>query len=473
MTPRTLVASAVLALIATAAAPAWTPAAPAQQQAPQPGGARVLTLEDVERMALQNHPRLRAPAADVEIARAQRERARHSRWLPELRLRNVWGPINRLRATELTGGGLPLSPDSTAAGLEDLRWFTDVDLSMTQPIYTFGKLDGLVEAAGHRVEAERASLASERSRVREQARELFWGLLLGRELLDVAADVQDRVAEADTTLQERFEDPEGGVTQNDMFKFRIFEYEVDKRHRRARDSVRLGRAALRAITGMPKGARFRLAPEALEPLQVELKPLSAYLATALESRPELRRLREGIKARTSLAESKEADLWPQAFLNAGFQWNVAPSRFDPENPFLSSDTNFFRPRILVGFNWDLNFVQTKDEARAARLEAQKLEAQRAPLARKVRQQVRQAYLKVERTRANLEQSREALEAADNWLRSATQTFDIGIGELQELIDAFRKNAEMRTEHLRNIFEYNAALAELSRAVGRDLYPASR
>lgn len=442
------------------------PAAPAAaQEAPAP---RVLGLEDVERLALEHHPTLRAASADLELSRARKERADHARYLPDFRLRNVWGPIDRLRG-EVTETGVLVSPDSTSAGLSDIRWFTDVDLSLTQPIYTFGKLGGLREAASSQVEATEASLSSRRAEVRLQARKLYWGLVLGEELLQVAEEVQERAREAEATLRERYEEGEGGVTQNDLFKFEVFKYEIDKRHRQARDSVELGKAALRAVTGLERGAPVRLETEYLEPVEVELRDLSTYTRMALDRRPEVRALQAGVDARSSLADSEEADLWPQIFATAGFQWNQAPSRFDPENPFWNDQTNFFRPRLLVGFNWNLNFVQAKDEARIARLEAEKLQARLRPLAQKVRQEVRQAYLKVERSRADLEQSRDALRASENWLRSATQTFDLGIGELQELIDAFRRNAEMRTEHLRNVFRYNVAVAELGRAVGVDLY----
>ena len=43
--------------------------------------------------------------------------------------------------------------------------------------------------------------------------------------------------------------------------------------------------------------------------------------------------------------------------------------------------------------------------------------------------------------------------------------------MQDLVDAFQANVEMRTEHLRTIFVYNTALARLSRAVGIDVYGA--
>jgi len=49
------------------------------------------------------------------------------------------------------------------------------------------------------------------------------------------------------------------------------------------------------------------------------------------------------------------------------------------------------------------------------------------------------------------------------------TFDIGVGEVKDLIDAFKANGAMQAEHLQNIFKYNTAIAKLSKVIGRDLY----
>ncbi|MCH7681149.1 hypothetical protein IID10_17590, partial [candidate division KSB1 bacterium] len=46
---------------------------------------------------------------------------------------------------------------------------------------------------------------------------------------------------------------------------------------------------------------------------------------------------------------------------------------------------------------------------------------------------------------------------------------IGVGEVKELIDAFKASGTMQAAHLENIFKYNVALAELSKATGHDFY----
>lgn len=426
----------------------------------------VISLEDAERRALERHPLLEPAAVEVELAEAQTQRARRARILPEFNLRNVWGPIPRQRG-EFTEFGVLFSPDS-AKGIGDLRWFTDVQLQLLQPIHTFGKAGNRIEAAEHGVEASEAGLATTRADVLLQVRQLYWGLLLGLELQDVARDVLDRVDEAEETLEQRYE--EGDATQNDLFKFQIFRYEAYRRTREVESRTREAEAGLRAALGIEEATTVRPAAEALEPEEVALDSLSAYMEMALASRPELARLQAGIAARRSLAAAERADRWPNLFAGAEVRFNAAPSRYDPENPFWDDQTNFGRAGVVVGFDWDMNFLHHGDQAEVSRLEARRLEAQRSPLEEQIRIQVREAWLKADRARRDVEQGEEALQASENWLRAELQTYDLGLGDIEDVIDAFRANAEMRTEQLRNVAEFNTALAELSRRVGRDVRP---
>lgn len=451
--PRGLVPGLILAL--------FLPTAPAAGQGID---TVVVDVAEAERRALENNPLLERPRADVELSRAQRQRAERARWLPQFNLRNIWGPIPRQRG-EFTETGVLISPDS-AKGISDLRWFTQVELQVLQPIYTFGKVGTRIDAAEHQIEASEANLASQRAEVRLQVQELYWGVVLGRELLDVADDVTDRVEEADSTLQERYD--EGSATQNDLFKFELFRYDVESRKREAEDRVEMARAGLRAAMGLPEGTPYRVETEALAPLDATLDSLPRYTEMALRNRAQLSQLEAGIAARNSLVEAEERDRYPNLFAGGEFRVNHAPDRFKPENPFWDDHTNFVRGGVVVGFEWNLNFMQHSDEAEISRLEARRLRALLEPLKERIRHEVREAYLEARRARADVADSERALQASENWLRAEFQTFDIGVAEIEDVIDAFRANVEMRIEHLRNIAELNTALSALSRAVGTDL-----
>jgi outer membrane protein TolC len=445
------------------------PVGPGVAQVVQPAQSAdtlVLSLSRAEALALDNHPFVSSARVDLQLAEARRTRARHSRWVPELRLSNVWGPIPDARG-EITEFGVLVSPDSVDA-INNLGWFTQTSLELVQPLYTFGRIDRLVGAAEAGVEASAAGVEATSDEVRLQVRKAYWAMVLGEQLVDVADEVLREIEEADVQLQERYED--GSVSQNDLFEFEIYRFRAQKGRREAVDGLEMARAALRAAAGIQDGVPIRAETPELTRLAVNLDSLAGYLHMAREGRPELAQLRAGIAAQSSLARATRSEYYPQLFLAGAVEWNHAPGRFDPRNPFVYNPTNFFRPGVVLGFDWNVNLFQTRDRVRIAEHEAAKLSAQLSPLAEKIQLDVREAYLGLVRAAANVEDSERALTAADNWFRAESQTFDLGIGEIQDLVDAFQAKIEMEREHLQSIFDFNTALADLSRAVGRDLYP---
>ncbi len=429
---------------------------------------RVLTLAESVELALQNNPLIEAAGTSLDLAYAKRVQASHARYLPRFTLRQVVGPIPRLRGIITPGGGV-ITPD-TSNTLADLRVFTQVDLDIIQPLWTFGKLGSIRDAAASGVEAGEANVVVTMAEVQLQVRKLYWGLVLGYELLDVVEDMLEEVTDAQNKIETKLDEDSDEVSQTDLFQMQIVRYEVAKRRRDALHQIELAKAALRVAIGLDDPAEFDLATRSLERVQTTVDSLSTYIAMALRNRPELAQLRAGVDARSSLVRASTSDYFPQFFVAAQIQFNRAADRFDPRNPFVYNPTNFFRPGIIVGMNWNLNFVQTRDKVRIARVEESVL-AQKEPfLMDGIKLDVREAYLAVKQSEQDILESRKALRASDNWLRSETQTFDLGIGNVNDVIDAFRANGSMRGEHLQNIFRFNTSLAELSKAVGRDLYP---
>ncbi|MGI9625360.1 MAG: TolC family protein [Longimicrobiales bacterium] len=425
----------------------------------------VISLAEAERRALEGSPLLSPAIADIGLAEAQRDRARHARLLPEVNLRNLWGPIPTQRG-EYTPTGVLTSPDSIAPLLSNLSWFTQVDLTVLQPLYTFGKISSRMDAADHQIELSQAALQKTRGDVILLARQLYWNVVLTDELDGVVGGVLNRVTEAEELLQERYDD--GSATQNDLFKFRLFKYQVGQRARQLDAEAQKARGGLRALLRLGDRVPFRVETEDLEPLDVALDSLETYLQLAAANRPELDQLRAGIAARRSLVRAAESDGKPTFYVGADIKFNEAPARIDPDNPFWRNDNNYFRPGVAFGIDWNLNFREHKTRTEIERLETMKLEAQVEPLVAQVEQEVLEVYLDAVRARADVEDGRGALQASENWLRAEFQTFDIGISGIEDVIAAFQANIEMTTAQLQNIARLNTLIAELSQRIGQDI-----
>ena len=84
---------------------------------------------------------------------------------------------------------------------------------------------------------------------------------------------------------------------------------------------------------------------------------------------------------------------------------------------------------------NLNYVQTRDKIRIAQAEYELAAQKERALAEEIGLEVEKAYLELMANGANMKESRKALRASNNWLRSAAMIFDLSVGEVSAFINA--------------------------------------
>ncbi|MDH7499359.1 MAG: TolC family protein, partial [candidate division NC10 bacterium] len=98
-----------------------------------------LNLDQAIQKALEFSPEIRETRYDVEVFQSKKQQADAALW-PQIELLGIAGPSNRARGDQI------YSPDQQT----DLRIdgiFGRADISLIQPLYTFGKISSLREAA--------------------------------------------------------------------------------------------------------------------------------------------------------------------------------------------------------------------------------------------------------------------------------------------------------------------------------------
>jgi outer membrane protein TolC len=70
----------------------------------------------------------------------------------------------------------------------------------------------------------------------------------------------------------------------------------------------------------------------------------------------------------------------------------------------------------------------------------------------------------------LKAARESLKASKSWLRLSLENWDMGIGEVDRLLDAYEAYYRMKGVEIEMELEYNLSLARVAKALGDlDLY----
>ncbi len=413
------------------------------------------------REALQNDPDLSMAAADVAAARARLSEADAGRY-GQMEYRQLLGVVNEATGTVTD------SPNNKNDVFQGIGPFTKIDVAVTVPVWTFGKLDAALRAAQDGLESEQAHGDARRADVVLNVKQLYYGLLLSRQLSAVLHDMLDTLNKAVRKTQERLDAGSTAVTELDLLQLKAGRARFAKGVAQVDGSIELTRSGLARAIGLASDQRFEIADQKLLPSEATLAPLEVYLDEGPAHRPEVKQLATGVAAQAARVDLEAAGYYPDVFLAAGFQYAVAGNRTEQTNPFVYDDFNYIRPVFVLGVHWDLNIFRTSAKVDEARADLQRLQAQQRAAASGMQLEIRRAYTEVVQARETMRATEEGRKAGRAMLVLTVANFDLGIGEADELFTGLGTYTETSTDHLRAVHDYNVALGALSKAVGEEL-----
>ena len=223
----------------------------------------------------------------------------------------------------------------------DLGPFTRGELEIVQPLYTFGRLSSEILAASRGVDAKRAATQNARDATIASVKELYYNLLLSRQLKELLDEVRENFTKALATAEKRLETGEGTITQQEILKLRIGLASVTREVYTLERAIAVTRSALLRQVGLPLTDDADIADTRLEPVTVQLQPLSRYLEQAGIHRADIAQLEAGLAARQARVEAARGAYYPSFFIAGGVRYAKAPNRESQESPFAKDDFNYF------------------------------------------------------------------------------------------------------------------------------------
>jgi outer membrane protein TolC len=424
--------------------------------APPPAPAEELTLAEAARIAVEQHPALKAASSQTQAAAATVDQARAG-FLPRLDLsqgvERSDNPVHgfgsllnqgRFTQTDFEVGRLN-HPDPVT------NWRTSVAASL--PLFVGGRtVLGLQQA--------RLGLAGTRAgRMRLEQEVLFavvrayTALLLAREAKETA-DAAVRTAEASLAAAEtRLE--AGVAVASDALAARVRLARLREEAIAAAGDIRIARASLNEVMGVALDDARPVAGR-LEPRSGGQEPLERLDALARDRRPDHRQAAlEQQRLEKEVARAKGA-LLPTLQLSGNWEINSRHVASDGQDSW----------SVGVLLHWNL-FSGGADVARvreAAAL-ARKAAAARERLANAIGLEVREAVLVLETARARVAVARDAVTQAEEALRIVQDRYDAGLTTIVELLDSEAARSAARTALTRNLYEAAVGRARLELALG--------
>jgi outer membrane protein TolC len=415
----------------------------------------VYDLPHILDLADRNHPNIAASRARLLVARAQLDEA-HFAPFSQFKLSGGVAIAPSLKGNNVFSPNTDVSLTSSLA----VAWRMGVEGVI--PLWTFGKITSLWDAAGANVHVQEADLEKERDAVRVDVRKAYFGLQLARDSKLLLADVQDSIAKAESSLKKQMDKDEGDPV--DMLRIQTYGAELDVRASEADRYVDVALAGLRFYTGV---ADLDIPEGPLKPPKHQLGHITRYLTAASLHRPEVAMARAGVAARSALVQLSRAQLFPDVGIGLSASMSAAPAIADQINPYVVDPGNYFHYGAALVFQWKLDFIPQAMRIRQAEAQLEEVRAQQRFALGGVGAEVEVAYAEVVDWTKRVAVYAKAVKTAKKWLVTVQQRIEVGTEAEKELLDPAKAYALNKFAQMNAVMELDMAMSRLAKATGWD------
>ncbi len=411
------------------------------------------SLEAILKAVDANNGQIKEAEQDLEIARQQVGRARAAMY-PRGSTTLLAAPLFEERGNAL----------SSVRNFNKWGPYLSSNTQIIQPLLTFGQISGYRKAAEHQEIATGELLKMKKNEVIATTKDFYYTYLM-------ASDLEKLVNTLCEFLGSALKEAESGkerknpVKPHDLNRLKIAYDDLLQKKLYAKQGKQ---TALKAVLWMTGGTFSHVPDVTLSAQEYEPKPLEEYLRLAKTFRPELKALAAGQVARNSLASAKRAQSYPTLFVAGMLDLNWSPVR-DKQDSFYAMDLfNRVQGGVAVGLRLDLEFSRHAAEAAEENAQSMKLKATESYAAPGIELEVSRAYWELEQAREGLEIAERRKKTGRKWFVGSAMGWSIGVTAAKDLMEALEGDGTSRQNYIQTVYQFNSALAKLSRAVGTEI-----
>jgi outer membrane protein TolC len=392
-------------------------------------------LDTVVEIALSRHPRVNQTDAETQAAKARKGQAQ-SPYYP---------------AIDLNAGYSYFKGYSSSTG----RSFSATSLSgqgtLSQILSDFGRTGAAVDRADALLSSARESGKSVREDVVLDAKIAYYNVLRAQRILSVN---QETVRQRESLLRQAQAYYEAGIRARiDVARAEANLFQARAVLTSSENDLRVARITLLNRMGVdgPRGFEIR------DTLAAESLPgtLEEWVREAEGNRPDLRSLVERERAAEMALRGARAGYNP--VLTGNGAYGYSSNEFPLEQTY-SVSAQLSVP-LFTGF-------LTREQVAEARANLDSARFVVADFRRLVRLQIEQAALSVRAASEQAEARGKEKDASEENLRLATGRYEVGAGDIIEMIDAQVQMTGSNTNLINALYDTSVSVATLLRAIGR-------
>ena len=206
----------------------------------------------------------------------------------------------------------------------------------------------------------------------------------------------------------------------------------------------------------------------LDPVGNDLQELAYYRTHAVQQRAEVKAIEAGIEAAEYGLEATKAQNYPTLFLGLSGSYANTPNRPRQSNPFIINNSNYASAAFGIGIRQNLDFFSMKADVERSNIQYKQAKYLKDAAVDGIVLEINERYKNATLSKVKVERTDEALVTSKKWLRQEQLDYDFGMGDTKDLIDAMKKELELKVQLKREIFEFNKNMAELYKASGMDI-----
>lgn len=447
----------LLALVVLAA-----PATALSAEAPK-GKMPVLDLKKLTEMALQFSPQVKTTQSDVKIAQEQKKEVHGYLW-PQFDATAFTGVVPNAHLPRVQSiGGTMYVPDSKNK-IHGVNVFGHLDFTLIQPLYTFGKIKYRERATEKNIKVKQEAVVAQQGEVMVQVAQAYYGLILANQGKEAVQEARSYLNDTGERIKRLVAVNSPNVKETDKYRLAAYQGAVEKSGAEAEEGAKTAYRALKALTGYPADQDFTV-PTDLPTPAAPPGTLDTHIRTALDQRPEFRQLKEGLVARQLLVDAAKADRLPSFFFAVVGQLAGAPGRRYNPDPYINDWFNDNGALPMVGAKWHFDFGIMNAKVGQAKAELEKLKNQERTALMGIPVQVAKNYGEVTQNYKASAGMEKAYVNARRWLVTTFSNFDMGLGKIDDIFQAFERYGVFRGDYLMALYQYNLAVAQLDKSTG--------
>lgn len=407
----------------------------------------VVEPEEIARMALKHSIDLKLLTREYDAADAQFQRARGEAY-PQLGV-----DARYTRYAGLTSFSIP--PYLSIPVIEN-RY--NAGATISQPIYTGGRLKSLRAAA----ELLKSSITEERKSAESfiilQACELYWNWSKAYHQLQALESAVNRMESHARDIRNLRN--AGMATENDALATEVLLEQTRLRYEEARRRLELVRASIVFLTGEEFLTNWvPLKPSVSE--SVKIPQEDELLKTAMSSRPERSARIYEAQSLDERVKTAQAEYYPQVSVVARYE-QARPNLLDFPPRDRWQDDAF--AGVVVSWNiFDRGIRSAKVREASARRDQAHLKLEK--LVDQILYEIRSARIKLMDACQRLEVSKRLLASAEKNLNVATDLWKNGLARHSEVLDAHSQFTDAQFAVISDSADINIALIGLQYATG--------